>query len=313
MGDTIAGGRHNLTSNLYPTIGGGAENVAAGLAATVGGGAGNEATASHATVGGGLKNHATDLHATVSGGYDNAGSGAYSTVTGGAHNSAAGDYSLASGRRARVEAIHSGAFLYADSNDADFASAAADEFAVRATGGFRLVTAIDGNGTPVAGVELAPGSGSWSALSDREVKDHVSPVDGFQVLTLLTELPISTWNYVTQDPSIRHLGPMAQDFHTAFGLGESDRHISAVDADGVALAAIQGLYKLVQEKDAQLTVQQAQIAALESRLATLEQAGQTDSFSASPRTAFTLLCCFLLGSFCLAGFLDNMLKKEVAS
>ena len=106
---------------------------------------------------------------------------------------------------------------------------------------------------------------------------------------------------------------MAQDFHTAFGLGESDRHISAVDADGVALAAIQGLYKLVQEKDAQLTVQQQQIAALESRLAALEQAGQTDSSSASPQTASTLLGWLFLGSLCLVGFLNIQLKKEVTS
>jgi hypothetical protein len=313
LGDTIAGGRHNLTSNLYPTIGGGAENVAAGLAATVAGGAGNEATASHAMVGGGLTNRATDIHATVSGGYDNAGSGAYSTVTGGAHNSAAGDYSLASGHRARVDAIHSGAFLYADSNDVDFASAAADEFAVRATGGVRFVTAIDGNGYSVAGVELPPGSGSWSSLSDREVKAHISPADGSQILTLLTELPISTWNYTGQDPSIQHLGPMAQDFYATFGLGESVRHISGVDADGVALAAIQGLYQLVQEKDALLTTQQRQIAALESRLVALEQADQIDSSSSSSQTASILLGWLLLGSLCLAGFLNYQSKGEVAS
>jgi hypothetical protein len=297
---TIAGGRHNLTSNLYPTIGGGAENVAAGLAATVAGGASNEATASHATVGGGMSNRATAIHATVSGGYDNTSDGAYSTVTGGAHNAAAGDYSVASGHRAKVAAIHSGAFLYADSSDTDFTSASADEFAVRATGGVRFVTAVDSSGNPVAGVELAPGSGSWSSLSDREAKSDISPVDGFQVLMLLTELPISRWNYTGQDSSIRHLGPMAQDFQAAFGLGESDRHISTVDADGVALAAIQGLYQLVQEKDAQLTAQQRQIAALETRLAALEQADEIDGSSASSLLASPLLRWLLMGGLCLA-------------
>ena len=42
---------------------------------------------------------------------------------------------------------------------------------------------------------------------------------------------------------------MAQDFYKAFGLGEDDRHISTVDADGVALAAIQALYRIVNEEN----------------------------------------------------------------
>jgi hypothetical protein len=302
-GDTISGGRHNITSSLYPTIGGGAENTAAGLAATVAGGAGNEATASHATVGGGLSNRATDIHATVIGGYENIGEGSFSTVAGGSHNMAAGDHSLAAGHRARVAAIHRGAFLYADSSDSDFHSAGANEFAVRATGGVRFVTAIDSSGSPVAGVELAPGSGSWSSLSDREVKSDVSPADGSQVLMLLTELPIFTWNYTGQDPSIRHLGPMAQDFHAAFGLGESDRHIGNVDADGVALAAIQGLYELVQDKDAQLASQQQQIAALETRLAALEQASREAGAQAGSLATGTLPGWLLLGYLCLAVYI----------
>jgi hypothetical protein len=63
---------------------------------------------------------------------------------------------------------------------------------------------------------------------------------------------------------------MAQDFYAAFGVGEDDRHISTVDADGVALAAIQGLYQLMQE-------QNAQIVALEARVAALEQASKRGS------------------------------------
>ena len=175
-----------------------------------------------------------------------------------------------------VTAAHDGTFLYADSNDCDFHSAAADEFAVRATGGVRLVTAIDSSGNPVAGVELPSGSGSWSFLSDREAKANVEPVDENQILLLLAELSISTWNYAGQDPSIRHVGPMAQDFHTAFGVGEDERHISTVDANGVALAAIQGLYRLMQEQEAQIVAQQQQIAALEKRLAALEQANRNE-------------------------------------
>jgi hypothetical protein len=72
-----------------------------------------------------------------------------------------------------------------------------------------------------------------------------------------------------------------------------------VDADGVALAAIQGLYQLVQEKDAQLASQERQIAALETRLAALEQAEQMDGSSASSSPAGTLLGWLLLGGLCL--------------
>jgi hypothetical protein len=271
------------------------------LAATVAGGAGNEATASHAAVGGGMSNRATEIHATVAGGYANASNGSFATIPGGSHNEASGDYSFAAGRRAGIGAAHEGAFVYADANDVDFRSAAANEFAVRATGGARFVTAIDSEGHAVAGVTLASGSGSWSSLSDREAKANVSSVDGAQILTLLAEIPISTWNYTSQDPAVRHMGPMAQDLYGAFGIGDDDRHISAVDADGVALAAIQGLYRLVQEKDAQLATQQRQIGALEVRLEALERVGAVDGSAAGSLVAGVWLGWSLFGGACLAG------------
>jgi len=92
-------------------------------------------------------------------------------------------------------------------------------------------------------------------------------------------VPITDWNLVSQDPKIRHLGPMAQDFFAAFGLGESDRFISSSDADGVALAAIQGLHQIVQEKDCEIsdlrfqnTDIQRKNVELENRLAAIEAA-----------------------------------------
>jgi hypothetical protein len=263
-GAAISGGSFNIAA-ANAAVGGGSENKAGGFHAVIAGGAGNEANADYATVGGGLASQASATYATVGGGRGNGASGRYATVPGGRHNEAAGDYSFASGRRAKVAASHAGAYLHADSNDADFRSAAADEFAVRATGGVRLVTGLDDAGNPLAGAELPAGSGSWSSLSDREVKANVARADEAAILSLVAELPILTWSYVGQDPSVRHIGPMAQDFYASFSVGEDDRHISAVDADGVALAAIQALYLLVQERD-------AQIAALEARVAALEQA-----------------------------------------
>jgi len=70
---------------------------------------------------------------------------------------------------------------------------------------------------------------------------------------------------------------MAQDFYAAFGLGGDDKQISTVDTDGVALAAIQGLYQLNQELEAENVAQQAQIDSLEARLATLEAGGDGTS------------------------------------
>jgi hypothetical protein len=267
-GGAIGGGSFN-TADANATIGGGSQNNAGGFHATIAGGAGNETSANYATVSGGLVNRATAIYATAGGGRGNNASGKYATVAGGLHNKAAGDFSFASGRRANIATTHAGAFLHADSNDFDFHSAAADEFAVRATGGVRLVTGIDSGGSPIIGAELPAGSGSWSSLSSWEVKANVAPVDESLILSLLAELPISTWNYAGQDPSVRHIGPMAQDFSATFGVGEDDTHISTVDADGVALAAIQALYRLVKEKD-------SQIAALEARVAALEEASNSD-------------------------------------
>jgi len=83
------------------------------------------------------------------------------------------------------------------------------------------------------------------------MKEHFEQVNGQEVLARLATVPITTWNYKTQDASIRHIGPTAQDFYATFSLGEDDLHISTVDADGIALASIQGLYQMVQEKDQQ--------------------------------------------------------------
>jgi len=117
---------------------------------------------------------------------------------------------------------------------------------------------------------VAPGAGAWSMISDRGIKDHLRPVDGRWVLQQLAAMPIATWNWKSQDVDIRHMGPMAQDFSAAFGLGEDDKHISTVDADGVALAAIQGLHQLVVEKDAELQRQDRKISTLEKELAAIK-------------------------------------------
>src|SRR5436190_430076 len=83
-------------------------------------------------------------------------------------------------------------------------------------------------------------------------------------------MPLTTWNYVTERSTVRHMGVMAQDFRAAFGLGDSDLRISTVDADGVAFAAIQGLHQLVQEKDAHIAALDQQVQSLRGELAGLK-------------------------------------------
>ncbi len=262
---TVGGGSNNSAGGTHTTVAGGAGNDASGFGSTVGGGAGNLASENHATVAGGLGNEAAGVHATVGGGTGNRATGAYATVPGGLLNEAAAPHSLAAGQRARVAAEHTGAILFADSSAADFHSVAADEFAVRATGGLRFVTGLDEHGSAASGVILHSGSGAWSSLSSRVAKAGVRPVDPTAVLAFVTQLPISTWHYRGQDASIQHMGPMAEDL-ALLGLGEDDRTISSIDADGVSLAAIQGLHAILVEQEGRLVEQNDRIEALEARL-----------------------------------------------
>jgi uncharacterized coiled-coil protein SlyX len=335
----VAGGIYNTASAAYTSVGGGIANTAGGIEASVGGGGGNIASGEQATIAGGLNNQVTDnystvgggrsniagnsnsnptdaAYTTVGGGTSNVASGSFSVVPGGFSNITAGDYSFAAGRRANISAGHDGTFLYADSNDFDFQSLAANEFAARATGGVRFVTAIDAAGNPSAGVRLVEGSGSWESLSDRDAKTDFAPVDAQQILEQVANLPLTTWSYKTQAPSIRHIGPMAQDF-AIFGVGEDDKHISSVDADGVALAAIQGLYQTMQAKDDQIKAQQQriqtletevasqqeQLAALEARLAAMEKVMAMEGTQVQPLSASLRVGGPILGGLCLLGLI----------
>jgi len=174
-------------------------------------------------------------------------------VPGGWFNIASGAHSFAAGRWARTQTsggtIHHGAFIWGDNSFAPFYSTADNEFSARAVGGVRFVTAIDMGGNPTAGVALAAGGGAWAALSDVNAKADFAAVDARLVLEKVAALPIRSWRYKSQEASIRHIGPTAQDFRAAFAVGESERTITTVDADGVALAAIQGLHQLVAEKE----------------------------------------------------------------
>ena len=91
------------------------------------------------------------------------------------------------------------------------------------------------------------------------------------MLSALASLPVSEWSYTSDPDGARHVGPMAQDFNAAFGLGADDKHIATVDADGVALAAIQGLNQKLQQQETELAELKQKNQSLEQRLETLER------------------------------------------
>ncbi len=106
--------------------------------------------------------------------------------------------------------------------------------------------------TPTAQQPSCPQGCAPQCVSDRDVKRDVVPVEGQRVLDALARVPMSTWSYTTDDPSVRHLGPMAQDLHAEFGLGGSDKSYDPIDAHGVAFASIQALYAMVKEQNARI-------------------------------------------------------------
>jgi hypothetical protein len=116
--------------------------------------------------------------------------------------------------------------------------------------------------------------GTISSGSDRNLKENFKSVDSDAVLDKVVSLPITRWNYKSE-PEADHIGPVAQDFHAAFGLGLDEKSIAMVDGDGVALAAIQGLNKKVERSSEEimslLKRQQDQIEALQAEIAALKK------------------------------------------
>lgn len=277
----IGGGEANTASGDRSTIGGGDSNTASGGRSTIGGGYSNEASGDYAaTIAGGYNITATGSSSAVGGGRDNIAGGLRATVPGGYQNVAGGNYSFAAGRRA--QANNNGCFVWGDSSDADIACDNDNRWVARASGGVYFYT----NSGLTSGMYLAAGGSAWNAVSDRARKENLEPVDTQALLDRLANIEISTWNYQSQDPSIRHIGPMAQEFNALLPDlgGEGDTYINSMDAAGVALAAIQGLYGISQEQTDRIEELEAENAELYARLDDLEARLEgLDGGAAQPR------------------------------
>lgn len=148
------------------------------------------------------------------------------------------DYAVAIGHRASANG-RSGSFTWADASTTDsLENSANNSFQIRAAGGVRLFT----NATTTTGVSLNAGGSSWNVISDRSKKELVAPVDGEQLMISLRSVPVATWRYLDEaDRSVRHIGPMAQDWARAFGFSSDTTSINMSDLDGVNLAAVKAL------------------------------------------------------------------------
>jgi hypothetical protein len=190
------------------------------------------------------------------------------------------DHTTAMGKFASNNGF-TGTFVWSDGSatqTADtFRNTANNEFALRATGGFRFRTNLSGT----TGCNLPAGSGVFNCTSSRYTKENFSLVSGRDTLSRLRGIPISTWNYISEGRDVRHMGPMAEDFYQAFKLGTGNTSIGLQDLAGVSLSAIQELDQRtteLQQKTAEVDQLRQQLdqlrlanEAMEKRLRALEQ------------------------------------------
>lgn len=262
---TVSGGSGNSSSGFWATIGGGFQNTSSGQAATVPGGSDNMAAGDYSFAAG-LHARATNQGAFVWA--DSQDSEFTSTsdnefsirASGGVRLNS--DTSLFWGTGAQLRTDQGGAIELGDSKSATatpyinfhYGKGADENYNVR------LINDADGQLTVNGNLNV---TGSITPPSDRNVKAGFEPVDTKAILEKVTALAITRWHY-TNDATTPHLGPVAQDFHAAFDLGGDDKHIATVDADGVALAAIQGLNRKLAEKEAELQSLKRRLADLEA-------------------------------------------------
>ncbi len=231
----------------------------------------------------GLATHATGAESmalgqrSVASGYVGVAAGTNAMASGsnatalGSYVTASGDYSTVIGSMASTNG-YTGAIVLGDAapltvGGDTMRATANNQFAVRAVGGVRLRTSLDTlSGCDIDGAGNMTCTGTVSGTSDVNRKDDFAPVDADRVLQKLASLPIGAWSYKRDPAGVRHVGPMAQAFHAAFGLGANDVTIATVDADGVNMLAIQALERRTVALRKQVEAEQAQGATLRKQV-----------------------------------------------
>ena len=203
----------------------------------------------------------------------------------GAGITAEGPYSMVFGQGVRTTTAALGSFMFGDGAASSTVSSLPNQFLVRASGGVVFWSSADTSFPSGPGVALYSGTGGWSNLSDVNLKEHFRDLAGEDVLARIAAMPVREWSYKSQPAAIRHVGPTAQDFHAAFGLGEDEHRINSIDADGIALAAVRALETRTRDLDARNQDLARENEALRARLDRLEQrvSGQSPTPSEARR------------------------------
>jgi hypothetical protein len=212
-----------------------------------------------------------------------------STFAVGEDNTASGAASVAMGYHAHTNA-RQGSFVFGDRSTVDTIRAGVNHSANwRVSGGFRIFTSsnlstgvtlqsgasVSNWGQSNAVISTSTGAylhtdGTWTNASDVNRKHLFREIAGEDVLERLRELPITEWSYRSNRAGSRHIGPTAQDFRAAFGLGDDETTISTLDADGVALAAAKALEARTAGQAARIEALEAENAELRRRLERIE-------------------------------------------
>jgi len=172
----IGGGRANSigTNSQMSLIGGGYFNSIKNYAGEniIVGGYGNiiDSNAGANFIGGGesILIQSNAIYSVIGGGdYNTIRTNAqYAAIVGGLYNIAGGNFSFAAGQQA--QALHQGAFVWADSQSSAFASTANDQFLIRAQGGVGINNNNPGGASlSVSGPTVfSPGSGTLTITND---------------------------------------------------------------------------------------------------------------------------------------------------
>jgi hypothetical protein len=291
---TAAGGAGSQAYGDYSAVGGGYDNNASGYAATVPGGYENTASGIYSFASG-YGAQASQNYSFVWSDYEGIFNNFASTTANQFAVRAsggilfAGDVQLAGGANAYHnlslsggnalgylygsfpalgDGIHLGYNYYYDASGNGHVANTGGATS-RLTAGYGFVGIYIGavNGAPGTQRLLANSSGvtvngTFNNSSDRNLKQDFAAISPAQMLEKVGQLPITEWSY-KEDPTTRHVGPVAQDFYSVFNIGTDDKHIAPIDEGGVALAAIQGLNQKLEQKETEITELKARLEKLE--------------------------------------------------